>query len=223
MHAVASDVAQLVENAAGELAPLESAIRSHPFLAELEAGTVRKERLRVFVSEQFRVLASDRRSFAQLAARFPEEPSGSLFLAMAGGESEALARLQPLAAAVGLDAERVAAYEPRPGCQAYPAFVAWLALNGSRLDVALAFLVNLDPWGGNCARMRGALADVYRVPADALGFFDFFAVSAGLRERISAVADAGLEAGDSPAAARRAARLLQAYELAFWDALGEPA
>jgi hypothetical protein len=112
------------------------------------------------------------------------------------------------------------AYEPQPWCQAYPAFVAWLALNGSRLDVALSFLVNLDAWGANCARMGRALAAVYRLPEQALGFFDFFAIPpAGFREQIEAVAGVGLEGGDSVVAARRAARHLQAYELAFWDAL----
>jgi hypothetical protein len=33
------------------------------------------------------------------------------------------------------------------------------------------------------------------------------------------VIDEGLAAGESPLRAKRAARLLQAYELMFWDAL----
>ena len=40
-------------------------------------------------------------------------------------------------------------------------------------------------------------------------------------QRTLAVLDAGLRAGDSPPRALRAARLLQAYELLFWDALAE--
>jgi hypothetical protein len=70
--------------------------------------------------------------------------------------------------------------------------------------------------------MRRALAERYGLPAEALGFFDFFAAPpAGFREQIEAVASAGIAAGESPVAARRAARLLQAYELLFWDSLGE--
>jgi hypothetical protein len=103
------------------------------------------------------VLSSDRRSFVQLAARYPHDPARAFFVAMAGGEGEALGRLASFSAALDLTAADVAAYEPRPGCQSYPAFVAWLALNGTRLDVTLAFLVNLDAWGANCARMRQAL------------------------------------------------------------------
>ena len=221
---MAAELEALVEEVGRALAPLESAIRAHPFLARLEAGRVAEERLRAFAGEQYRVLASDQRSFAQLAARFAEEPSGSFFLAMASGEGEALALLQTFAGALGLSVEDLRAYEPQPGCQAYPAFVAWLALNGSRLDVALAFLVNLDAWGANCGRMRWALEEAYRLPVEALRFFDFFATPPeGFRDEIGAVATAGLEGGDSTVAARRAARLLQAYELAFWDAVAEPA
>ena len=43
----------------------------------------------------------------------------------------------------------------------------------------------------------------------------------GFEEHALAVADQGLVAGDSPTRARRAARLLQAYELLFWDTLAD--
>jgi TENA/THI-4/PQQC family len=220
---VNADLQPLVDEACRALAPLEARIRSHPFLAELEAGAVSEEQLRAFVGEQYRVLRSDRRSFAQLAARYPDDPSGAFFVAMAAGEGEALARLIRFAAALGAGEDDLHAYEPHPGCQAYPAFVAWLALNGSRLDVALAFLVNLDAWGANCARMGTALADRYGLEADELAFFAYFATpSPGVREQIAEVAGDGLAAGDSPSEARRAARLLQAYELLFWDSLIQP-
>jgi hypothetical protein len=128
---------------------------------------------------------------------------------MATGEAEALERLQTFADAVGL----VADYEPLPGCQAYPAYVAWLALNGSPGDVALAFLANLETWGRSCGRLRDALGP--RFGPDAVSFFDFFATPApGFRDRALE-----LVASAEPGAARQAARLLQAYELSFWDTL----
>ena len=43
----------------------------------------------------------------------------------------------------------------------------------------------------------------------------------GFRERALAVVQAGLDAGDDPLEAARGARLLQAYELQFWDALAD--
>jgi len=220
---VSADAQALVDELRRELAPLETRIRSHVFLRRLEAGEIGEDRLRAFAGEQYHVLRSDRRSFAQLAARYPDDPSGSVFLTLAAGEGEALSRLHQFAAALDLSNDSLVTYEPQPGCQAYPAFVAWLALNGSRLDLAVAFLVNLDAWGVNCARMRRALADRYKLASVALGFFDYFATpSVSLREQITSVADAGMAAGDQPAHARRAARLLQAYELLFWDTLAQP-
>ena len=51
-------------------------------------------------------------------------------------------------------------------------------------------------------------------------FFEFFAVPRpGFEKLALAVADHGLAAGDPPHRAQRAARLLQAYELQFWDTL----
>jgi hypothetical protein len=44
---------------------------------------------------------------------------------------------------LALDDDWFGSYEPDPRAQADPAFVAWLALNGSVSAVAVAFLANL--------------------------------------------------------------------------------
>src|ERR687898_212624 len=147
----------------------------------------------------------------------PLEPSGG-----AQGAGEALGRLLGLAAWLGLADEELRAHDPRPGAQAYPAFVAWLALNGSRSDVVLAFLANLATWGENCGRVAEALRARYGASDEAVSFFQFFASPpADFERRALAVLAAGLGEGESPERARRATRLLQAYELSFWDAMVE--
>ena len=204
---------ELLEQLHGKLAPVERAIASHRYLQVAPP----QESLRAFAGEQYSILRGDRRSFAHLAGRFPEPPAGDLFLSLAQGEGQALERLRTLAASLGVDEGWLEAYEPQPGCQAYTAFVAWLALGGSRADLALAFLANLDAWGRNCGRLAELLGGRCEV-----SFFEFFAEPApGFEEQALAVADQGLQAGDSPARARRAARLLQAYELQFWDTLAD--
>ena len=92
---------------------------------QVEAGRVALESLQAFAGEQRLIIASDRRSFEHLAQRFTDPAAGSHFVV-----------------AVGLGDE----YEPLAGCQAYPAYVAWLALSASAADVALAFLANLESW-----------------------------------------------------------------------------
>ena len=203
------DAAELLPAVRAELAPVERSLAEHRYLAELEAGRVPVESLRAFAGEQRAIITSDRRSFEHLAQRFPQPPAGGFFRDLAVGEAGALRLLERFAAAVELGPD----YEPLAGCQAYSAYVAWLALNGSPADVALAFLANLESWGRSCARMRDALRPVYE--ADAVAFFDFFAKPpAGFEERALTLVATG-----PPASARRAARLLQAYELLYWDTL----
>jgi TENA/THI-4/PQQC family len=216
--------ADLLGTINAELAPVEEAIRSHRFVGSLARRAVPEETLRALAGEQRRIIASDRRSFSQLAARFPSPPAGAWLLTMAQGEGEALKLLDGYAAWLALDDDWLANYEPDPRAQAYPAFVAWLALNGSAGAVALAFLANLAAWGENCGRVATALRDVYGAGDEAVAFFEFFATPPpGFREDTLAVVQAGLDAGEDPAEMRRAARLLQAYELLFWDAAaGEP-
>jgi len=90
----------------------------------------------------------------------------------------ALGHLGGFARWLGLDPTRLGDREPSPGGQAYTAWVAWLALNGSAADVALAFLANLAAWGDNCARVSAALRQRYDAGAEATAFFDFVAAPA---------------------------------------------
>jgi hypothetical protein len=205
------DAVGLLALVRAELAPVERSLADHRYLAELEGGRVPPESLRAFAGEQRAIIVSDRKSFEHLAGRFPESPAGGFFRDLAAGEAEALRLLERFAAAVGLGGE----YEPLAGCQAYSAYVAWLALNGSPAEVALAFLANLEVWGRSCARMRDALRPVYG--EDAVAFFEFFAQAPpGFEARALALVATG-----EPALARRAARLLQAYELLYWDTLAD--
>lgn len=210
----------LVARAREELADLDRRIRSHRWLSDLEAGAISRDALAAFAGEQLLIIESDRRSFGVLAERFPEPPAGPYFRDMVTGEQAALAALEPLAEATGLVGERRAGYEPVPGCQAYPSYVARLARDGSPGEVATAFLVNLEAWGTNCARAGEALRTRYGFGDDAVRFFDLFAASPpGFEARSLDVIDAWVRSEEDAVRARRAARLLQAYELLYWDSL----
>jgi thiaminase len=214
----------LLEEIRADLASVEEAIRSARFVAALAEGTVREEGLWAIAGEQRLVVASDRRSFALLSSRFASSPAHEWFVSMQQGESEALALLDGYSDWLALGEDWFESYEPDPGAQAYLAFVAWLAVNGSVGAVAMAFLANLAAWGENCARVAAGLRDAYGAGDAAVAYFEFFAAAPpGFRDDTLAVAQAGLDSGDDPREIRRAARLLQAYELQFWDALAERA
>ena len=117
------------------------------------------------------------------------------------------------------------AYRTLPGCQVYPAYVAWLALNGDPDDVLLAIVANFTAFGQYCATLAAALRTHYGLDDGACAFFDFFAPTGPEEDNphALAVAQAVLDAGRPLDAARDHARLLQSYELTFWNALADTA
>jgi hypothetical protein len=132
-----------------ELAPAEAGNLLVPLVAE---GRLPRERLAALAGEEYQIIRADRRSFLVLAARFPDPPAGELFTGLAAGESLALDQLMALAETLGMDRDDLERYEPLPGCQAYPGYVSWLALNGARGDTALALIANFGAWGRTAAR-----------------------------------------------------------------------
>jgi hypothetical protein len=100
--------------------------------------------------------------------------------------------------------------------------VAWLALNGAPADVALALVANFAAWGRYCGTLAAALREHYHLDDSACAFFDFFATPAPDVELQALTAvQAALTAGESLDGARQYARLLQAYELMFWNTLAD--
>ncbi len=210
----------LIEEIRRELHSVEQEIRNHPYLVEVAAGRVRREELRLFAGEQYHIIRSDLRSVALLVNRFGASASGPFFQAVLGGETAALEALKAFARAVGMDEVLLQAYEPTPGAQAYPAFIAWLALYGSDAEVAAGFLVNFSAWGANCGRMSQAFRSVYGLTDKDTAFFDLFAKPpAEFEAGALAVLEDGLARGADPRLIKRAARLLQGYEKLYWDTL----
>ncbi|OLT19255.1 hypothetical protein BJF79_16950 [Actinomadura sp. CNU-125] len=213
------EAAGLVARARREI---EAGSAGNRFLDLLETGDLPRERLVWLAVEEYRIVRSDQRSFALLAARYPDPPSGDLFLGLAQGEGRALTLLDDFAMALGESEKNLNTYEPLPFAQTYPAHLAQRAAFGTATEVALAMLVNLEEWGTYCGRTARALRARYGFSEEAVAFFSFFAEPPpGFDGKASAVVAAGLDAGDDPVDAVRCARLMHAYETAFWDALAE--
>ncbi|MFJ8588733.1 transcriptional regulator [Streptomyces sp. NPDC093595] len=207
----------VLDTTAGALAPRPDANRFVPAVA---AGTAARAAIGTLALEQRHIVAADRRSFLHLAQRAAGQPRcAEFFGTLAEGETLALERLGALLTGCGLDEVAAGAYEPQAGCQAYPAYVAWLALNGEPADVVLALTANFAAWGGCCAAIAEALRTRYGFTDEACGFFDFFALPApALRAQALAAVQEGGGRISLPAA-HRYGRLLQTYELMFWDTL----
>lgn len=206
----------VVEEIRSELAAVRAQLLAHPYVGAVEAGMVELERLRPFAGEQFAIISSDLRSVAHLVSRFGSD----FFLDVLSGERAALDALGPFASAVGFTPADLQDYEPLAGAHAYAAFMAWLAAYASDAEVAAAYLVNFAAWGENCGRLSRALTGRYGLSSEEVRFFDLFAEPAdGFEQKALAVIAGGLERGVQPRLMRRAARLLQGYELLYWDTL----
>jgi hypothetical protein len=214
---------QLVAQIRADLAGVEDQIRNVPFLTEAEAGTASLEQIAAVAAEQYSIIRSDWSSFSQMNARFDDPQSRQFFGGIASGEAIALDMLLDFGTTVGLGEHDLAAYEPRPKGQTYPSRVAWIAANADRTAAGASFLVNFAVFGENMGRLRDALINKYGFSAEEVAFFSFFAEPIpGFEENAVEVIAAGLRRGACPMEARRQARLLQAYELDFWQAVGEP-
>ncbi|MFF5160400.1 transcriptional regulator [Streptomyces sp. NPDC000348] len=209
----------LMEGFTRDLAPDP---RANPLVPLIARGEAERDVLAALALEQRLVIPADRRAFLHLADRSAAEPdSAAFFTALAEGEALAGEHLEPFAAACGVDASRADAHAPLPGCQAYPAYVAWLALNAAPADAVLAVTANFSAWGGYCATIAEALRTHYGFSDEACAFFDFFAAPAPDLDRTArAAVRAALDAGRlDEHRARRHGRLLQSYEAMFWETL----
>ncbi|MFI9011090.1 transcriptional regulator [Actinosynnema sp. NPDC053489] len=212
-----TDAADLLERVREELRGEGGSNRLVPLVA---SGEVPLSTLGALAAEEHRIVRSDWRAFLTLAAQSPLPVQREFFATVASGEGLALDKLGDFAAACGLGPDDVAAYRPLPGCQAYPSYVARLALDGNPHDALLAILANFAEWGGYCATIAAALREHYGFDDAGCAFFDFFAEPAPELDALGLRAlDAVLATGWQPEPALPAARLLHSYELLFWNSL----
>lgn len=214
-----SDASQLIAQIRSDLKPLEMRIAGHTYLKALEKNRVHRESLKVFVGQQHHIISSDLRSIALLLSRQGTLPSRPFLMNVLQGEAAALDALHAFAGSLGVNRSELEVFEPLPAAHAYCTFVAWLALYGSDAELASAFLLNFSAWGGNCRRMRKALHQNYGMAPSALAFFDLFADMPSFEKEAVDIIQNGLDRGIPGRLIHRAARMLQGYELMFWDAM----
>lgn len=216
-----SSARDLLATARKALAPKESDNRLVPLIA---TGAAPRSVFATIAAEEHRIVHSDWRSFLTLAARSTEQNARELFGGLAAGEGLALATLPALAAAAGLDEAGLSAYQPQAGCQAYPSYLAWLAMFGEPADVVVALIANFAAWGEYCATIAGAMREHYGFDDKACAFFDFFATPVPeVEEQAVAALQAGIDAGRQTDEAFTYGRLFQDYELMFWNTIADGA
>jgi thiaminase len=214
------DAKALIDEIRQDLQPITEQLLRHQYVQALEEGKIGQEKLRLFAGEQYSIIASDLKSVAYLVSRFGSAPSRDFFLGILHGERAAWDALLTFADALGLSEAQLREHEPLAGAHAYTCYMAWLALYASDAEIAAAYLVNFPAWGQNCGRLSSILQERFRLGEKEVAFFDLFASPpATFEANALSVIQQGLDRGTEPRLIQRAARLLQAYEIMYWDTL----
>jgi hypothetical protein len=214
------DAKALLNEIGKELQSVTEQLHRHPYVQALEEGKIGRADLRLFAGEQYNIIASDLKSAAYLVSRFGSAPSRDFFLGILQGERAAWDALLTFAHALGLSETQLREHEPLHGAHAYTCYMAWLALYASDTEIAAAYLVNFPTWGQNCGRLSRILKERFVLGEKEVVFFDLFASPpATFEENALSIIQQGLDRGTDPRLIQRAARLLQAYELMYWDTL----
>ncbi|WP_225725030.1 MULTISPECIES: hypothetical protein [unclassified Nocardia] len=208
---------ELLDEIQTELAPQDEDNRLVPLIV---AGKAPRAVFAAIATEEHRITGSDWRSFHALAAWADEPNARAFFGALAPGEQQALGMIDELLAAAGPDPGR---QRPRAGCQAYPAFMAWLALNAESAAAAAGIFANFNAFGRYCKNVAAGMREHYGFDDKACAFFDFFAADVPeIEQQALAAIQAGLDSGRLIRAdAHLYARLFQSYELMFWNTLAD--
>ena len=212
------DAISLLKDVRDWLAPLNRRILGHPYIAEAEKGTLHVDKVKAFVTNQYYIVSYDIKSLALMLSRSVTGREAEFFKNALNGDMEGLRLLIKLAESLGFSVQELESYAPIPEAVAYTHYLAALACFASVGEQAMALIVNLPVWGSNCGKLSKALRERYRI--DETGFLDIFA---------SPMEEAEKEAvqvmeGYLPARRehmKRAAGLIQAYELMFWNGIYE--
>eukprot|EP00536_Pseudo-nitzschia_multiseries_P000728 jgi/Psemu1/282532/fgenesh1_pg.9_\ len=225
------------------------ALATHPYLTAAKEGKLTLAQRRAFVGEQYAIQYSDACSFARLAghdgfrpeslcvATVPppkncedsnDETLPDIFQFLLGGEIYASQLLLDHAQSLGSENDEILLrnYPITARGQAYPSYWARIALAGNRGAGAAACAVNFPAWGTMCADLSEALRNRPEYGYDsmseeeasaALAFINFFGTP--IENLDDMAATVMMKEKVSYEEVVTEVRLLQAYEILFWDSV----
>ena len=210
------------EKMAANLSKTIDAIINHPYILALEKKEINKEKLEIFICEQYHIIANDKRNFGLMISKASDDTSSKLFTACLHTELNALENLTLMAEELNIDDKRkIDEYGPLAGCQSYTNYLTKLAVYGSDAEILTAILVDFPVWGANCDKMSSALKKNYGFTNTSCAFLDNFAAPLP-REFVEKSNDiVGSAIPTKEKEMRRAARLILEYELSFWDTINK--
>jgi len=197
-----------------KLKKLNEEILEHPYVKDAEAGTLNRDKIVSFITNQAYIVYHDARSLAVMLSRVKHDDEIKFFRTILDGDLNAIKELETLCNE--LDVDCWSFRNVTPGAASYTHYLAWLALYANPGESALALTVNLPVWGSNVKRLLNAFRSKYGLRN--LGFLELFARDYSFLEKLAAPI---IERYYMTSKERYyvIARMIQAYEKMFWDAI----
>jgi thiaminase len=208
-----------IRNIQRNLSKTTDCILNHPYLHALEKNEITKEKLKIFVCEQYYIISNDKRNFALMISKTSDDTAAKLFTTCLYTELNALENLTRMAEELAIEKRKIHEYEPLAGCQSYTNYLTKLAVYGLDTEILAALVVDFPVWGANCGKMSSTLKKNYGFSANSCLYLDKFAIP--LQEEFvdesSKLIDSALPKYEKEMCT--SARLILDYELSFWDTI----
>src|SRR5919197_5475437 len=146
-----------IGNIQRDLANTIDTILNHSYLDALDKNRITKEKLEIFVCEQYHIISNDKRNFALMISKTSDDAATKLFTTCLHTELNALENLTLMAEELAIDKEKIHDYELLAGCQSYTNHLTKLAVYGSDAEILAVLLIDLPVWGANCGKMSSIL------------------------------------------------------------------
>ncbi len=208
---------ELLTKVRKELEPLNSSVLSCRFLLRAERGELTVEELRSFVGNQLYIVSHDAKSIALMAARATRAEESAYFADLAMADLEALRALEELAEELGIAGRPLNSLGIVPHAVDYTHFLAFLAAHRNPGEQAFALIVDFPVWSAACAKLLKAVKERYGLRRT--GFLELFSSVPGeVEERGLQICERYV--AEHAESMRFFARLIESYELSFWQGLG---
>lgn len=210
-----------IDNLQRNLSNIIDAIIDHPYIHTLEKKQISKDKLEIFICEQYHIITNDKRNFAFMISKTANDTARKLFTDCLNAELNALGNLMVFAETLNINKIKIESYEPLSGCQSYTNYLTKLAVYGSDAEILAALLIDLPIWGDNCGKMSYILQKNYGFNKKSCIFLDNFAST--LPEKfINKSKELIMSSISIPLNEKRiyiSTRLILDYELTFWDTI----
>lgn len=198
-----------------ELRELNRRVEEHPFLTKAEKGILPKEKLKLFVENQYYVVYHDLRSLALMVSRASNPDEAEYFSKLQQGGLMAFQQLVKLGDELEVSFKGLSGLRILPAAVSSTHYLAWLGLYAGAAEQVTALTVNLPVWGRACGRLASGMVKNYNIKFTGLDAFTH--PPAWVEEE--GVRIIGRYLPDAEERARLAARMIESYELSFWDAV----